>query len=199
MSIEIPDHIKHLYEDKNHPIVKIPNPVLRQATTPITDFSDSLQEFIDHMIYWSYHGPGIGIAAPQLGRSLKIIVVDPEYGKPEVFINPQILEEKEHIQIEEGCLSIPGIFGMVKRSRIITIEALDRYGKIIQKTYSGLGSIVFQHEIDHLNGILFIDKAIPGTLYAQDPNIKDQQNNAREENDIHSEASLSKPQEEWDT
>ena len=180
MEIAIPDNIKHLYADKKHPIVKIPNPILRLPCKPIEIFDENLNNFINDMIYWSYHGPGIGIAAPQLGRSERIILVDPEYGKPEIYINPEIIHQEEHMEIEEGCLSIPGVFGLVKRSRIVTIKALNREGNPVNKTYNGLGAVVVQHELDHLDGILFIDKAIPGTLYARDPDEMESKRKTRE-------------------
>ncbi|MBU0613768.1 peptide deformylase, partial [Patescibacteria group bacterium] len=101
---------------------------------------------------------GAGIAAPQVGKNIRVIIVDTGLG-PRAYINPQILEKSEKmIDSTEGCLSVPGIFASVSRHKKVFIQALDRNGNVAHIKKSGVLSTVFQHEIDHLDGILFIDK-----------------------------------------
>lgn len=102
---------------------------------------------------------GVGIAAPQVGIHDRVIIAETADG-PTAFINPEIIERAfKLVDSEEGCLSVPGIWGIVKRHRSVTVKALDESGKTVQLRANGLLSIIFQHEIDHLDGILFIDRA----------------------------------------
>ncbi len=168
MEIEIPDSIKHLYEEGRNPVVKIPNPVLRQMCLPVQKITKKTQQFIDDLVYWSLNADGVGISAPQLGRLERIMIVDPEVGNPDVYINPEIIHTEGEFILEEGCLSIPGIIGTVKRHHTVTVKGLNRKGEVFEKTYSKLGAAVVQHELDHLNGVLFIDRVEPDSLYAYD-------------------------------
>lgn len=103
---------------------------------------------------------GVGIAAPQVGIHDRVIIADVS-GKPTAFINPEITERSfKLVDSEEGCLSVPGQWGTVKRHRSVTLKAIDEHGDVILKKALGLLAIIFQHEIDHLDGILFIDRAV---------------------------------------
>ncbi len=138
-----------------------PNPILRQVSEPVDPAEISrleFQKFLDEMIV-TMDEKGVGLAAPQVGKNQRVIIVKTKNG-PEAFINPKIFSTsllKTHS--EEGCLSVPGIWGIVKRFRKIKVKALNRRGEKVMIKASGLEAIIFQHEIDHLDGILFIDKA----------------------------------------
>ncbi|MEK7648384.1 MAG: peptide deformylase [Patescibacteria group bacterium] len=155
------------------PIVTIHdnNPVLRQRAREVEDFSDpSFQKLIDDMVPIMYEKDGIGLAAPQVNQSIRLIVTTPDPHNYEYFrqakheaiilINPVIIQHslfKENG--DEGCLSVPNLFGSVKRWKSVTITYCDRNGLKKKIKASGLQARVFQHEIDHIDGILFIDKA----------------------------------------
>jgi len=109
---------------------------------------------------------GIGIAAPQVNVHKRIIIVDVGQNQPKAFFNPKIVSRSFlKVDGEAGCLSVPGVFGIVKRNRAVTVEAYDQNGQPIRFRAEGLMSVVFQHEIDHLDGILFIDKVIRYTAH----------------------------------
>lgn len=141
------------------------NPVLRKKAKLVTEFNDELQDFIEEMTEDMYTKDGIGLAAPQVGRSVRLIIVDHTGGEdaPHVLINPEITDfSEEEIDYEEGCLSIPDINLVVKRPGVISVKALNRDGcEIVFKDVDGLFARVLQHEIDHLNGIMFVDRASP--------------------------------------
>lgn len=152
-------------------IHKFPDPVLRQKAKKITTFDDSLQDLITDMAETMYDAPGIGLAAPQIGESVQMIVVDISREEDEqrsmVMINPTITE-KEGTQVdEEGCLSVIDLTASVKRSKKITVSYQDIEGKEHEMTVEDRFAVVLQHEIDHLNGILFIDhlSTLKRTLY----------------------------------
>jgi len=141
-------------------------PVLRQVAKPVTRFHDGLQELIDDMFETMRAAPGVGLAAPQVGESARLFVArwpedeeDPESLKSYALVNPVIVRAKgEEEEAEEGCLSVPGYVGDVWRATEIVIKGKDRYGKKIRMRVNGWLARIFQHEIDHLNGILFIDR-----------------------------------------
>lgn len=141
-------------------IIKYPNKILRQKSNKVADVSNSkIQEFIHQLIKAMSEEDGIGLSAPQVGQNINIVAVRLEPG-PQAFINPKILWKnyfKKNI-VEEGCLSFPGIFGFVKRPRTIWLKYKSQDGKIKIKKYKGLASTILQHEVDHLRGVLFIDK-----------------------------------------
>lgn len=143
-------------------ILKEPNDTLRQIAKPVSLDELALPEtqaLMDNMIQTMHTVNGVGIAAPQVGVSKRIIVALIDE-KPRVFINPEIVSMSfRKIDSEEGCLSVPGIFGIVKRARGVKVAALDRDGKRETVKTNGLSAVILQHEIDHLNGTLFIDKA----------------------------------------
>lgn len=116
------------------------------------------QGLFDVMIYTMQQAQGVGLAAPQVGRNERVIIVEMKSG-PKIFINPKIIQRSDATAAsEEGCLSLPGVWGLVERAKKISIEALNRYGRRVEIRAKGFEAIKFQHEIDHLDGILFIDK-----------------------------------------
>lgn len=145
-------------------ILKYPNPTLRRRSEKITEITDDIIRLLDNMAQTMYEAPGIGLAAPQIGRNIMAIVIDigarnEEEGRLIKLINPEInLIEGEDVVIEEGCLSVPEITESVKRPDRISVKALSPDGKELEFEAEGLLSRVIQHEVDHLNGVLFIDR-----------------------------------------
>jgi peptide deformylase len=135
------------------------SPVLRQVTTPVETVTDELRQLIDDMFETMYAAEGIGLAAPQVGRTERIAVIDirEEGADPFVIINPEIIETEGTARAEEGCLSIPDVYGDVDRATRLVVRALDRDGKPIEIEAHDLLARCLQHEIDHLHGRLFID------------------------------------------
>jgi peptide deformylase len=140
-------------------IVEIGDPVLREKAKKVTKISDALQRLLDDMAETMYAANGIGLAAPQVGLSKRIIVVDAGQGL-HALINPEIISASGSVTDREGCLSVPGIWGEVKRAAEIKVRALNRDGKTIEIEASQLFARVLQHEIDHLDDILFVDRAL---------------------------------------
>ena len=117
------------------------------------------QDFCDVLIATMFEEDGIGLAAPQVGQNDRVIAVNQKSGS-DVFINPEIIKSSEaKDEGEEGCLSVPGVWGVVERSKKVTVRALNRHNRIVEMDLKGFEAVIFQHEIDHLDGILFIDKA----------------------------------------
>lgn len=135
------------------------DPILRQETKPVAEVTDGLRELIADMFATMHRAHGIGLAAPQVGRTERVAVVDVEGGKqPFVLVNPEIVAASpETDKSEEGCLSIPDVFGDVVRPERVTVRALDRDGQPFEIDASGLLARCLQHEIDHLHGKLFLD------------------------------------------
>ncbi len=124
----------------------------REITTP------EFQAYLDTLTHTMLVKDGVGIASPQVGQNIRAIVVQLN-NVTECYINPEILKTSEAmIEGEEGCLSVPGVYGMVDRHKRITVRALNRHGRTVELDLRQFPAVVFQHEIDHLNGILFIDK-----------------------------------------
>jgi peptide deformylase len=145
-----------------YPIITIPDPVLRRMADPIEQVDDDLQRLMDDMLATMYDAPGVGLAAPQIGVSRRLIVMDAarddEPKAPIVMANPQILDRSEEMRVhEEGCLSIPEVTAEVERPAVTRVSFLDREGKPQEAELEGILSTIVQHEIDHLNGVLFID------------------------------------------
>ena len=143
----------------------IGDPILREKTNVVTHFNDKMRTIVDQMIEFMHIEDGIGLAAPQVGLRDSIIVVDispiEEEEHPRAFINPQILWAEGESVVEEGCLSIPGVREDVKRPERIKLSYQDVDGKHHEEEYDGWLARVLQHEIDHLNGILFVDLISP--------------------------------------
>lgn len=139
-------------------IIKYPDPILRKKCEEVRGVTEEIRSLGFEMIEIMTENEGIGLAAPQVGELKRIIVVQTEKGS-EIFINPKIIKKsKETIIDEEGCLSFPGLFLKIKRAKEVEIEALNERGEKIQVRAEGLPARIFQHEIDHLDGILFIDR-----------------------------------------
>jgi peptide deformylase len=134
------------------------DPILRKETSVVTAVNDGLRQLIDDMFETMHAAKGIGLAAPQVGRLERVTVIDVEGGKqPLALVNPEIVEREGTIKGEEGCLSIPDVFGDVERSARVVVRALDRDGAPFEVEGHELLARCFQHEIDHLHGKLFID------------------------------------------
>jgi len=135
--------------------------VLREKATPITEIDGALQQLIDDMTETMYAAKGLGLAANQVGETKRLFILDlsQREGKPElmVFINPEIIEAEGELYEEEGCLSIPGYAAKVRRRAKVLVRALDREGREFERELEGLGARAIQHELDHLNGVLYID------------------------------------------
>lgn len=151
------------------PIIEAPDPRLRTISTPVEEIDEDLQRLIDDMFETMYDAPGIGLAAIQVGVPKRLLVIDlqepetdeedaPPVKNPRVFINPHILESSADLSVySEGCLSVPEQFAEVERPATIRASWLDREGRIHEQTLDGLLATCLQHEMDHLNGVLFID------------------------------------------
>jgi peptide deformylase len=143
-----------------YPIVKFPDPILQRASAPVTEFDDELRKLVADMFESMYAAQGIGLAAPQIGIPKRLTVIDLSNKKESkdkiVLINPVItLQEGKQVE-EEGCLSLPEIREKVRRSARVIVKAQDEYGKWSEREGSELLARAFQHEIDHLDGVLFI-------------------------------------------
>ncbi len=132
------------------------SPVLREETKPVPTITEDLRRLVDDMFETMRAAQGIGLAAPQVGRLERVAVVDVD-NDPIVLINPEIIGQSGSERAEEGCLSIPDIYGDVDRSALVTIRATDLEGKTFEREAKELLARAFQHEIDHLHGKLFID------------------------------------------
>jgi len=133
-------------------------PVLREKALPVEEITPEILNLIKDMAETMYIDSGVGLAAPQVGISKRIILVDGEEGGLIVLINPMIIKCEGEVVAEEGCLSVPGIYSQIKRSLKVTVKALNENGDSIEITKEGLTARALQHEIDHLDGILFIDR-----------------------------------------
>ncbi|MCH7629620.1 MULTISPECIES: peptide deformylase [Novosphingobium] len=163
-------------------ILEVPDPRLKQISVPVDTFDDQLRTLVDDMFETMYHAPGIGLAAIQVGIPLRVLVIDlqpddpdaepevchshgghhhthqPTKREPRVFINPEILDpSEEHTVYSEGCLSVPEIYADVERPSRIRARWQDLDGKVHEEEMEGLMATCLQHEMDHLEGVLFID------------------------------------------
>lgn len=138
-------------------IKKAGDPVLRQKCEPITTFDRKLRLLLKNMADTMYKADGVGLAAPQIGLSINVVVIDVGEGIIEL-INPKIIEREGTVEDTEGCLSVPGMYGTVERSARVIVEYQNRFGKTHTMEGTGLLARAFQHELDHLDGVLFTDK-----------------------------------------
>jgi peptide deformylase len=149
------------------PIYVAPHPVLKKVAEPVTGgVTDKLRKLMDDMVETMYAAHGIGLAAPQVGQSLRVIVMDIDQreaedgakGRPRYFVNPEITwTSDEQNTYNEGCLSVPDQFAEVERPRKVKLKYIDYDGKTVEEEADGLFATCIQHEIDHLNGVLFVD------------------------------------------
>lgn len=148
-------------------IVTFPEPSLRLKSKQVTKFDTELQTLVDNMFETMRAAPGVGLAAPQIGESVRLVVVEytedeDENAKPKkyVLVNPEIVKRSEEMVTDiEGCLSLPGLAGIVERHEAVTIKGKNRFGKPLKIDAEGWLARIFQHEIDHLDGVLYIDRA----------------------------------------
>ena len=140
-------------------ILEFPDPRLRARALPVTRFDAELSRLIDDMFETMYAAPGIGLAAPQVDVQLRLLVIDlsEERNQPLVLINPESLSREGAAVTEEGCLSVPGIFDEVQRAAKIRVRAQDRNGEAFERDYEGTLAVCVQHEMDHIDGKLFVD------------------------------------------
>jgi len=144
------------------PILTLPDPLLRKKAKPVERVDDALRRLVHDMLATMYDAPGIGLAAPQIGISRRLIVMDPAKDDapktPVIMVNPEIVERSEEMRIhEEGCLSIPDFIAEIERPARTRVSYIDREGKKQEMELEGIWSTLVQHEVDHLNGVLFID------------------------------------------
>lgn len=148
--------------------------ILKKKSRQVEEINEKIQELIDDMLETMYKANGVGLAAVQVGTLKQVIVIDIDDGSgPLILINPKIIKEKGKQEVEEGCLSFPNKFAKVIRPAEITVEALNRDGENFKVKAKELLAQAISHEIDHLNGIVFIDKILPGTLEYIEPNSKE--------------------------
>lgn len=140
-------------------ILRFPDDRLRTRAKPVTEVDDTIRQLVDDMFETMYEAPGIGLAATQVNVHKRVIVIDVsvEKDQPMCLINPEIIEKEGVEQHEEGCLSVPGIYETVERADHIKVKALDRDGNPFELETGELLAVCIQHEIDHLNGKLFVD------------------------------------------
>jgi len=145
-------------------ILEFPDPRLRTVAKPVTVVDDKIRQLIDDMFETMYEAPGIGLAATQVNVHLRVVVIDvsEDRSQPMVFINPEVstLDEALH-EYDEGCLSVPGFYETVVRPEHVRVSALDRNGEAFTLEPEGLLAVCIQHELDHLNGKLFVDYVSP--------------------------------------
>ena len=157
------------------PILQFPDKRLREKSRPLAEIGDAVRELARDMLDVMYDEPGIGLAAPQLGEPLRLIVVDTAWTEegaernPLVLVNPEITAREGSLVWTEGCLSVPDFTAEVERAERVTLRALDLEGRDYEEEAAGLRAVCFQHEIDHLDGILFIDRIsrLKRNLYVQ--------------------------------
>jgi peptide deformylase len=147
------------------PILEYPDPKLREVAHPVAQVDDSIRKLVEDMAETMYAAPGVGLAAPQIGESLRIFVIDTaDENEPSGFrayINPEIIETVGAQTWKEGCLSFPGVAETIKRAERVRVRALDVQGNLFEIEAEGLLAIAIQHENDHLDGVLMIDKVGP--------------------------------------
>lgn len=146
-------------------ILHYPDPVLKKISAPVASIDDELRTLAQDMAETMYDAPGVGLAAPQVGVSRRLIVIDcaPQDGPPDliVAVNPEIIAREGEVCEEEGCLSVPEYSARIPRSAKVTARYLDLDGNTLVREAEGLLAVAFQHEIDHLDGILFVDRLSP--------------------------------------
>ncbi|GAB4361474.1 MAG: peptide deformylase [Methylohalobius crimeensis] len=144
-------------------ILEFPDPRLRKKAKPVEAVGNSIRQLVDDMFETMYEAPGVGLAATQVNVQKRVIVIDVSESKdqPLCLINPEILARSGEEESEEGCLSVPGIFEKVRRADRIKVRALDREGEPFEREAEGLLAVCIQHEIDHLEGKLFVDYLSP--------------------------------------
>ena len=158
------------------PLTMMDSPVLHQKAKRVRKIDDSIQKLIDDMIETMYQlGGAAGLAAPQVGIPLQVVVIDlPESGLI-TLINPQVVKSSGEHEVMEGCLSLPGYRGSIKRAESVTVKGRDRYGKEVRVKAEGLLAQALQHEVDHINGVVYVDHLESmDNLYKAEPEDDDE-------------------------
>jgi len=135
----------------------LPDPALRQKAKRVSTIDSSIQQLIDDMVETMQQAKGVGLAAPQVGVSLRVVVLQMPGEEGITIINPQVVKRSGEREVSEGCLSVPGYEGDIKRAVSVTVKGLDRQGKTIRIKDTDLMAQALEHELDHLNGVLYID------------------------------------------
>lgn len=140
-------------------ILHFPDPRLRKVAEPVVEFNQQLQELADDMFETMYEAPGIGLAATQVDRHIRMLVMDvsEDRSEPLCLVNPEILTAEGDEEMDEGCLSVPGYYEKVRRAEHIVLRACDVHGKVSEFEAEGITAVCIQHEMDHLEGKLFVD------------------------------------------
>ncbi|MBT8436834.1 MAG: peptide deformylase [Gammaproteobacteria bacterium] len=140
-------------------ILHFPDPRLRTVAKPVTEFDDELRLLVSNMFETMYEAPGIGLAATQVDRHIRLLVMDVSEGRnrPRCLINPEILEADGEEETDEGCLSVPGFYEKVRRAEHIKVRAYNEKGEVEEFEADGIEAVCIQHEMDHLEGKLFVD------------------------------------------
>jgi len=159
-----------------------PDRVLRKKSRPLQEVNDEVMERAQQMLDFMYQAEGVGLAGPQIGWERRIVTIDVEGANPEdrIFINPLIVRREGAAEQEEGCLSLPGIKVKVPRAEKVAVVAYTLAGQRVEFEFEGLAACVWQHELDHLNGVLIIDKLPPTTLITIRDQLKKLEGAARE-------------------
>ncbi len=167
VEIEIPDDIIRRWEERTDPVVKYPAPVLRQVARPVDHPSPFIRDLVERMKAAMVEASGVGLAAPQMGAPVRLFIYRlPEDNQPwRVILNPRIISAKGEQVGPEGCLSLPYLQGDVKRANEVIVKGLDIMGRPFKRRASEFEARVIQHELDHLDGVLFIDRADPATVH----------------------------------
>ena len=165
--IEIPPEVEAAWIERGGPIVKYPDPVLFKVAEPVGKPDKETRALVDRMKAAMKRDNGVGLAAPQLGESLRIIVYQlPEEDSPfRAVLNPKIISRKGEQIGPEGCLSLPYLQGDVKRAMEVIVKGMDLLGRPFKRRASGFEARIIQHEVDHLDGILFVDRVEEDTLH----------------------------------
>ena len=164
-------------------IIEFPDPRLRTVARAVESFGPELSAFLDDMLETMYQAQGIGLAATQVDRHVRVLVLDlsEDRSAPCEYINPEIVESQGEQICEEGCLSVPGIYAEVERARTITVRYQDRHGEWQEDSYEGMHAVCLQHEIDHLNGKVFVDYLSPLKRRMVQKKLEKQRRQARRE------------------
>ena len=142
------------------PVLEYPDPRLRSVAGPVTQFDATLATLVDDLLETMYAGRAIGLAAPQVGVPLRVVVIDVsgEASAPQVFVNPEVLSSERPAMVEESCMSVPGVLDSVQRATRLRLRAFDREGQAFEKRLQDMEAVCLLHELDHLDGRLFIDR-----------------------------------------
>ncbi|AKS40701.1 peptide deformylase [Wenzhouxiangella marina] len=158
-------------------ILEFPDPRLRRVAKPVDEVTENERQLADDMLETMYEARGIGLAATQVNQGVRVVVMDlsEDKSEPRVFINPEIIDRDGSQNCEEGCLSVPGVYAEVKRAERVKVRALDREGQPFELEADGLLAVCIQHEIDHLDGKVFVDYLSPLKRRMVEKRLKKQQ------------------------